>query len=452
MTYLIQDWSDLNVADEERQRRRSKMLGWLANYPAEEWVKYSPQTLVDILSNLYDPEEDRWLNHALESINDATDQAMYKSLIKGILPPRSRSTESISAVEFENKALHLQSAISLSRGHPLTYMKQIDFYFSQNRLDKAREVFDKYNECVRPNEANYAGDSLHRKIERLFLPLLVKLYALDDAPLDDDCPAQPYIPDEFLFSPNLRPDDWQQQLQTLRIHKAKISGIDVRSFTSVTLVRLDDIYPEEVDRFVNKDPAQLIVIYGQCERYKHLPFSTGITVIGSGAQVSVGSISKALLSVPPATITANKEKMFFCHDTWAIGSVKGDINTNASLFNAGAYPLVYLNKSRLVGVTLNCNGCTQGVVGSGGDLCVANVNIYQAACTGIFLHDYEQVAVKDIILCGKKSSSYGSNERKELGITLVGSKNYRQCNNQKQVDFGDSPNTLLQFDIDWREK
>ncbi len=452
LSYLILEWSGLKVNERYHQERREKLLQWLSYWPAREWIKHSPHTLVDILSNLYEAGEDGWLLQVLDCIEDVTDLAMFKSLVTGVIPTR-HALESMSDADLENKLLHLQAAEGVSRGHPLPYMKLIDFYFRSNQLAKARKIFENYNRYARPHEANYAEDSLHRKIERLFLPLLVKLYALDVFSAGNPEPTEPYAPDEFLFSPELTPKDWQCQLHSLREYDAEISGIKAREFTSVTLVRLDDIYPQEIDRFLNKQPEQLIVVYGKCKRHTHLALSKGITVIGSGSQVSVGEVSGPLLSVPAATITAEKMKMHINHDTWTIGSSEGEIDTDASLYKPGAFPLVYLNRSRLIGVSLNCNGVTQGIVGRGGNLHVANVNIFETSCTGICLHDYDSAKVQDIVLTGKKCDDYDqSNDKKFVGILLIGSKKYWQRNLQKQVSFGSMANILGPFCVDWREK
>ena len=414
VTHLIDTWSRYPYARKKPQQAMQKILQWLEVWPAAEWVKYSPYTLINTFSRLRVYSErkkhgavsdnDAWLESALSSILDETLKATVRSLITGALPPEEKP-DTFTDQQLERKDSALQAAILTGGKLSLPYLCLIDLKVRRGRFEEAKEIYDQYEECIRPYDVGDGENSLKYKLKRQFISTLVELFARqykssDGSYIKPEKSFLPYAPDEFLFSPTLSPGDWQNQLRMLQSYDATIRGVDVNEFTSVVLVRLDDISPNEMGGLTGRSPEQLVVVYGKCLRKNHLAISKGITVIGPNAEVTANGRTSRL-AAPTAKIVAEKNSMNFVNDEWNIGGrdkeTKADvIKTAANLYKAGAYPLVYLNGSRLIGVELYCEDVTQGVVGSEGSLLVANVFVHDSARTGVVFHDYQEAAITDV--------------------------------------------------------
>lgn len=207
----------------------------------------------------------------------------------------------------------------------------------------------------------------------------------------------------LLFAPKLTEKDWKEQLEVLKKHNAQICGVEVVRFEKVVVVDLSSVEPDEVRRLIRRSPEELIVVHGACSRRSHLPISKGVTVIGRNAVVTVENKSFKL-NIPKATITANPQEMDLVPNEWVIAKSETEVNTNSDQFQAGYYPLVYLNASNLFGVELDCQGVTQGVVGSRGNICIANNKIFNTRECGIFVHDCESANISGNELHTKESN------------------------------------------------
>ena len=196
----------------------------------------------------------------------------------------------------------------------------------------------------------------------------------------------------LLFAPKLDKKDWAEQLDILKKYNAKVCGIEFSRFVNVDVVDLSTIQADEVTRLIRRKPNELIVVYGICTRSMHLPISKGATVIGRDAVITVMDKSFRL-HIPKAKIIADPQEMAHQPNSWQIAKSATEISTNARQFNAGYFPLVYLNQSSLVGVELDCQNVTQGIIGSKGNIHISNNEVINTRECGIFVHDCELAVI-----------------------------------------------------------
>ena len=225
----------------------------------------------------------------------------------------------------------------------------------------------------------------------------------------------------LLFAPKLSKRDWLEQLEILKKHNAEVCGIEFSRFNCIDVIDLSKIHPNEVEVLTKRTPNELIVVYGTCTRSKHLPISKGVTVIGRDAVVTVSDKSFRL-HIPRAKIIANPQGMGFKPNEWLIVKNESVINTDSKQFDAGHYPLIYLNQSNLVGVELDCQNVTQGIVGSRGNIHVANNKINNTRECGVFVHDCESA-----IFSGNQLHTKEANDK--IGIISAKCKECIHSNN-----------------------
>ena len=227
----------------------------------------------------------------------------------------------------------------------------------------------------------------------------------------------------LLFSPKLDKNDWMSQLEVLKRYDAKVCGIEFSRFDTVDVVDLSRIQPGDVEKFVRRKPNELIVVYGICTRSVHLPISKGVTVIGRDAIINAPGKSFKLY-LPKAKISAELQLMNFPPNQWIIAKDTSltDINTNARHFNAGYFPLVYLDQSNLVGVELDCQNITQGIVGSRGNINISNNKLVNTRECGIFVHDCDSAVISG-------NQLHTSKENEKIGISSANCKKCKQTEN-----------------------
>lgn len=227
----------------------------------------------------------------------------------------------------------------------------------------------------------------------------------------------------LLFSPKLDKNDWMSQLEILKRYDAKVCGIKFSRFDTVDVVDLSKIQPGDVEKFLRREPNELIVVYGTCRRSTHLPISKGATVIGRDAIINAPGKSFKLY-LPKAKISADPRFMNLSPNKWIIAkdASLAEINTDSIKFNAGYHPLVYLNQSNLVGVELDCQHVTQGIVGSRGNINISNNNIVNTRECGIFVHDCDSA-----VISGNQLHTSKKNEK--IGISLANCKKCEQTEN-----------------------
>lgn len=196
----------------------------------------------------------------------------------------------------------------------------------------------------------------------------------------------------LLFSPKLDKNDWMDQLEILKKHDAEVCGIEFARFDTVDVIDLSKLQADEVRKFIRRKPNELIVVYGTCTRSMHLPIAKGMTVIGRDAIIT--SAGKSFrLHIPKAKISADPQEMDYEPNSWKIAKSATEVNTDAEQFRAGYFPLVYLNQSSLVGVELDCQNVTQGIVGSRGDINISNNKLVNTRECGIFIHDCDSAVI-----------------------------------------------------------
>ena len=181
------------------------------------------------------------------------------------------------------------------------------------------------------------------------------------------------------FSPAANSEIWQADLLWLQQNSAEISGIPTSKFKHVSVINLDEIAPEEMDAFCDKTPENLFIVYGEAGRKQHLPISGGTTIVGNKAVITLKDSSFFYkLDIPEASISVyvNPENhyMFDYHKTysdnaWGIGSSEDltDVITNSAMLIAGDYPLVYLNSSNLIGVSIYGYEMAKNIVVNGNE-------------------------------------------------------------------------------------
>lgn len=208
---------------------------------------------------------------------------------------------------------------------------------------------------------------------------------------------------DLVFSPKLTKQDWKEQLETLKEYNVTIYGLDLNIFDSVDVVDLSKISPNEVETLIQRTPQELIVVYGKCIRHTHLPISKGVTVIGSEATFLVkGGTFK--LPIEKAIIAADKQKIIKSRNKWIIQKSPTEVNTEASKLRCGYYPVIYLNKSSIMGVTIDAADTCQGIVGSHGEINVCGNEILNTRECGVFLHDCDLVTATENTLKTKKAN------------------------------------------------
>ena len=259
-------------------------------------------------------------------------------------------------------------------------------------------------------------------LQELSIEAVVKNPEIIKSCLPDSAPVQVLEAGAaLLFTPELKEKDWKEQLEVLKKYGAEICDIDVSRFEHVDVVDLSTIQPDEVERFIGRESNELIVVHGTCIRATHLPISKGVTVIGQNAMVTVGDKSFRL-HTPTAKITANSQVMNYKPDTWQIAKNATEINTDSKKFQAGHFPLVYLNQSSLIGVELDCQNVTQGIVGSKGNIYIANNKITNTRECGIFVHDCESAAIFGNDLYTREAND-------KIGVNSASCKICRQTDN-----------------------
>ena len=221
--------------------------------------------------------------------------------------------------------------------------------------------------------------------ERSLHPLLVEELECNQYP---QCILEKTL--DLVFSPKLTKHDWKEQLQALKAHNATICGLELKNFDSVDVVDLSKIQPDQVDVLIGRNPQELIVVHGKCMRNIHLPISKGTTVIGSEVMIFLEG-NELKLPIEKAVIVANKKEILNKRDEWVIQKSRTEVNTDARKFKCGYFPVVYLDRSSIMGVEIDAADCCQGIVGSHGEIQVSNNKVLNTRECGIFLHDCDSV-------------------------------------------------------------